>query len=145
MATGKETESKITAMLREAGIRPTPVRILVLRILSNAGRPLSALEIERGLETVDRSSITRTLASFTKERLINAISDGSSARRYEIRNDHRSLSPGDQHAHFHCRRCGVTTCLHNIMPEVPELPEGYDAENVTYVITGICPNCRKTF
>lgn len=140
----KETEEKILPILEQAGIRPSPVRIMVLRELLKSGRPLSAQEMESRLETVDRSSITRTLSTFSEEHIIHPISDGSNSMRYELCTDTDREMHGDLHAHFHCRLCGVTLCLHNIKAVVPQLPEDYHAENVTYVITGVCPSCLNS-
>ena len=131
-------------MLEEAGIRPSPARALTLKALAMAARPLSAQEIEERLETVDRSSISRTLAVFTDSHLVHAISDGSGSMKYEICNDsHTEGRHNDEHAHFHCRRCGKTLCLSGISAPVPELPEGYQAENATFVISGLCPDCSR--
>ena len=48
-------------LLSQHGVKPTPNRLLVARELSSAGRPLSLMELEGRLETVDKSSIFRTL------------------------------------------------------------------------------------
>lgn len=131
-------------MLERAGIRPSPARTLTLKILAESGAPLSALDIEQCLETVDRSSITRTLALFTDSHLVHVISDGSGSMKYEICSDCLSdARHSDEHAHFHCRVCGKTVCLTRFALRFPELPEGYVAENATFVITGLCPDCSR--
>ena len=146
MAVTKE-KHEMTQILAEAGIRPSPVRILILGELYQSGRPLSSLEIETMLDTVDRSSITRTLSLFADRHIIHVIPDGSGSMKYEICHDtarHSQCSVtghSDEHAHFHCRICGMTTCLDNVHVGQPELPDGYHAENVSYIVTGICPAC----
>lgn len=137
----------MTRILAEAGIRPSPARILILRVLAEARRPLSSLEIETLLETVDRSSITRTLALFAEEQVVHLIPDGSGSMKYEMCHDPARHSMchdavhSDEHAHFHCRVCGVTTCLDSVHVAQPELPAGYRADSVSYIITGVCPSC----
>jgi len=132
----------ITGMLARAGIRPSPVRILILRELALSERPLSAVELETRLETVDRSSITRSLTLFTDMHLVHAISDGSTTTKYELcqssGHDHQHT---DEHIHFHCSSCGTTICLPGTTIPMPELPNGYWAEHATFVITGLCSAC----
>lgn len=140
--THSERVGAIEMMMKEWGIRPTPVRVLVLKELLESGRPMSALELETSLQTVDRSSITRTLSVFSESHLIHQISDGSGAMRYEVCTDKASEIHNDEHAHFHCRKCGKTYCLPELRLKIPKIPAGYEAEDISYVITGICPKCR---
>lgn len=130
-------------MLEKAGIRPSPARILTIRVLLDASRPLSALEIERQLDTVDRSSISRTLSTLAEEHLIHQISDGSGSMRYELCADSSSDIHNDQHAHFHCRQCGQTICLKQISIPNINIPDGYLIETASLVITGLCDNCNR--
>lgn len=140
--------------LVRAGIRLSPVRILVARVLDEASRPLSSLEIEAALDTVDRSSITRTLALFAEARLLHSVEDGSGAVKYEMcRSDRHLFGAGhdndlsaddnDRHPHFHCRRCGMTICLPEIPMPVFQLPEDFLSETVNIVIKGLCGDCRN--
>lgn len=134
---------EIEKILRFSGIRPTPVRILVMKLLQDASHPMSSVEIETALQTVDRSSITRTLASFCDNRLIHQIQDGSGSMRYEICRESKESHHDDVHAHFHCRHCGRTYCLHDISPKMPCLPDGFSGEDISYIISGLCPECRN--
>lgn len=134
---------EIESILIGKGIRPTPSRILIMKVLKDSSKPLSALEIEERLQTIDRSSITRTLPILLKADLLHTISDGSGAMKYEACECHDHSHHSDRHAHFYCRVCRQTTCLSEIELEMPELPTGYEAENQSFVISGICPNCKK--
>lgn len=138
--------NEIELLLSEHGIRPTASRLLIVRALAEATNPLSAQEIESMLETVDRSSITRTLATLLESHMLHRISDGSGSERYELCRDHyknEEHSHRDEHAHFHCRKCGATICLPDIKLTAPTLPEGCIAENSCYVISGLCSNCAR--
>lgn len=142
MGIEKETK-RIEELLIKSGIRPSPARILVLKELMNVTHPLSALELENRLETLDRSSITRSLPLLTEAHLIHQFSDGSGSMKYEIcHDDSEAASHRDQHPHFHCRVCGETTCFHDFELLSPCLPEGFKAENMTFIITGICDKCN---
>lgn len=127
------------------GIKPSPVRILILRALAEAGRPLSSQDLETRLDTVDRSSITRTLSLFSDRHMIHKVDDGSGSTKYELclAHDHNH-GDKDLHPHFHCLRCGITYCLDTVaIPKVP-LPEGFEPATANYVIKGLCPKCANT-
>ena len=56
------THAEIENLLKEAGVKTSPVRILIAKAISDASGPVSGLDIECTLATVDRSSITRALS-----------------------------------------------------------------------------------
>lgn len=135
-------------LLIRAGIRPSPIRVMVLRCMADAPGPLSSLEMESRLDTVDRSSITRTLTLFAGCNMIHTVDDGSGAAKYELcrapgHTGHGHGTDDDLHPHFHCIGCGTTYCLDDTgIPEIP-LPEGFVAATANYVIKGYCPRCRR--
>ena len=130
-------------LLREAGIKPTAARILIMRAMGAADHPLSMAEIGDALETVDKSVISRTLALFRAGGLIHVIQDGSESVRYELCRCSHAGDDEDLHTHFHCECCGRTFCLKDVPVHVPPLPEGFRAHSVNYVISGICPECLR--
>ena len=67
------TEADPVALMQEHGIKPTANRILILRTLLEERRPLSMIEIETLLESVDKSIISRTLSAFRAHRLLHAL------------------------------------------------------------------------
>ncbi len=129
-------------LLLNARIRPTAVRILVLRALDSASAPLSGQELEIDLGSVDRSSISRTLSVFAESGVVHTVDDGSGSVKYELCRSHdASGGDADRHPHFHCLGCGITICLDNIgVPEV-DIPQGYEPVSVNYVVKGFCPVC----
>ncbi len=134
---GKDIEN----LLREKGIKISAIRILVGKVLQQSTMPLSALEIEQALATVDRSSITRALSLFTSKGLVHSIDDGSGATKYELCHAYENDSHSDLHPHFHCMGCGATFCLNDTEIPPVKLPEGFEAVLPNYVIKGYCPKC----
>lgn len=131
-------------MMISAGVRPSPVRSLVLRTLDASVTPLSSLEIEARLGSVDRSSITRSLAVFSDTGLVHTVDDGSGSVRYELcRSIHHHDTHDDRHPHFHCTVCGVTECLASQRVPDIKVPDGYIVKGVNVVIQGVCPDCQK--
>lgn len=132
--------SDIIDKLENRDIRPTSSRILILRVLEEADHPLSGQDIEDVLQTVDRSTITRSLALFVEKGVVHLIEDGSGSAKYEICNS-RLDNHDDMHVHFHCTECGKTFCFtESVIPPV-KIPEGFVSEKATYLLTGRCPEC----
>lgn len=126
--------------LIEHGIRPTAVRILVLRSIMDMDGAFCLSDIEADIPSLDRSSIFRALRLFTENHLLHEIDDGSGSCKYclcRCKNHDHHL----QHVHFTCTKCGKTFCLtEQIIPAIT-LPEGFIAEEAEYVVKGVCPEC----
>lgn len=128
-------------LLEEHGIKPTPNRILVARALEGSGRPLSLMELEERLETVDKSNIFRTLSLFKEHHLVHTLEDSGEGVRYELCHAHDEGTDDDLHIHFHCENCHRTFCLYdNPVPQV-EAPEGYRIDSASFLLKGLCPEC----
>ena len=128
-------------LLEHHGIKPTPNRVLVARALSGAGRPVSMMELEESIDSVDKSGISRTLALFRQKHLVHVIEDGGESVRYELCHSHGGADD-DLHVHFYCESCHKTFCLEDIPVPAVDIPEGYEPRTVNYIIKGICPDCR---
>ena len=137
---------EIEEYIRQAGVTPTPVRVLVYKSLKESNGPLSLGDLETTLDSVDKSTISRTLTTFKERHLVHSFNDGSGSMKYEIcthgGEDEFTLHK-DMHVHFRCEVCGETICLtHTEIPFV-ELPSGFKAKEVNYVVTGVCADCGK--
>ena len=130
-------------LLEEHGVKVTPNRLLVAKALANAGRPLSLMELEAQLETIDKSAIFRTLGAFKDAHLVHVLEDSGDGVRYELCHSHHNDHDDDIHVHFYCTRCHRTYCLEDTPVPPVKVPEGYDGESVSYLLKGICTECRK--
>ena len=108
-------------ILSHHDIRPTAVRILVLQAMERFSDTFSLADLEVATETVDKSTIFRTLTLFVAHHLLHIIEDGSGSTKYCIcYNDHH-CSLDELHCHFHCEQCGRTFCLEQThMPRLPD-------------------------
>ena len=129
-------------LLEEHGVKVTPNRLLVARALQEAGRPLSLMELEALLETVDKSAVFRTLVTFKDAHLVHVLEDAGDGVRYELCHSHHDGHDDDVHVHFYCTRCHRTYCLEDTPVPPVQVPEGYRPESVSYLLKGVCPNCR---
>lgn len=132
---------KEEAYLKAHGIRPTAVRIRIWRVLSHKTQTFSLYDVEEMLPEMDKSSIFRTLRLFTEHQLLHQIDDGTGSAKYCLC---RCEEQGHiNHIHFNCILCGKTYCLeHEAIPHV-NLPEGYEMQEVEYLVKGVCPQCRR--
>ena len=125
--------------LEQHGVKPTPNRILIARALEEAGEPLSLLELEARLESVDRSNISRTLTLFRKAHLVHVLE--GEVMRYELCHSTHEDHDDDLHVHFYCVACHRTICLDDTPLPAVVLPQGYRPQGYSYLIKGVCPQC----
>ena len=131
------------ALMLEHGVKPTANRILILRTLLHERRPLSMTEIETALESVDKSIISRTLATFREHHLLHALEDGGDSLRYEVCRCGEEEADTDRHVHFHCELCGRTFCFEDLPIPAIAYPDGFDVHHINYMAHGLCPECSK--
>lgn len=130
-------------ILEAGGVKPTANRILVLRCLLASSSPMSLIEIETELETLDRSSIQRVLTALSDHGLVHVMEDGRGVSKYEVCHSSNHGTQDDHHAHFYCEKCNRVYCLENIaVPNIP-LSQGFMVHEVNFMFKGICPNCNK--
>lgn len=134
-------ENNYTTLLEEHNIKPTANRLIVLRTLDGAGRPMSLTELENKIQTIDKSGIFRTLSLFREQHLVHVIEDGGDGVRYELCHSHDDDVDDDLHVHFYCEQCHQTYCLDHIPVPGIDLPEGFIMSSVNYMVKGICPHC----
>ena len=141
MTTTDNKEKKSLDLLALRAIQPTAIRLLVLKAMLGAGRSVSLSDLEDMLDTVDKSTIYRTLTLFLSHHLIHSIDDGTGSFKYAVCDASCMCEVSDLHTHFHCMKCNRTFCFTNIPTPVVSLPEGFSVDSVNYVLKGLCPDC----
>ena len=129
--------------LKKRGIKPTSLRVLILRTMMHENRAVSILDKESELETVDKSTIFRTVTLFLSHHLIHSIDDGSGSLKYAVCGNSCTCAVEDLHSHFYCNSCHKTYCLEGIDVPVVELPVGFSLQSINYVLKGICFVCSS--
>lgn len=136
-------ERETAAILREAGQRVTPQRLLVASALRHAGRHLSAAEIARQLRArypaVDVSTVYRTVDMLKGLRLATATDMGGDDLLFE-------WSSGETHHHLVCSRCRAMQVLDRAyldgLAERVARDFGFRADLHHFAIFGRCRDCR---
>ena len=109
--------------LKLRDIKPTAMRLLILREMLKTDQAMSLADLENRLDTVDKSTIFRTVMLFLSHHLAHCVDDGSGALKYAVCDDTCECSVGDLHTHFYCEACHRTFCLKKIRVPPHLLPE----------------------
>lgn len=136
-------EIQLTELMAQHGVKVTSNRLIVARALQSSMMPMSLVELEHKIMTLDKSSIFRVLTVFRESHLVHVIEDGVGGVKYELCHSHSRHTDEDAHAHFHCEVCGRTLCLDHIPVPMMALPSGYEAHSFNYLIKGVCPECLQ--
>ena len=134
---------ELSNILEEHGIKATANRLLVAKALNDSPHPLSLMELEDVIGSIDKSGISRCLTMFREKRLVHSIEGSPEGTRYEICRSHDAGHDEDAHVHFLCVKCHRTICLEKIPIPLVSLPDGYIMESSSYIIKGICRDCSS--
>ena len=147
-------------MLRDAGLRRTPVRLGVLEVLaSSGGQPVAVPQVLEKLPSdTDAVTVYRTLNTFTRKRLVHRVRGEDRTWRYALsahapaaeargKSAAGESQPAHGHPHFVCDGCGTVECLEKSpIPKdfVRSLRVGsrYDVRYPEVVLHGLCPRCN---
>ncbi len=139
MSKNQELEER----LKERDVRPTAIRLLVLNEMMKMEQAFSLMDLESKLETIDKSTIFRTITLFHDKMLLHSIDDGSGSIKYSMCSRHCTCAGEAAHVHFSCRLCHKIYCLKNIAIPRLNLPKGFEYESANFVLKGVCENCSK--
>lgn len=138
----REAGDAAAALLRRAGCRPTPQRLLILQSLG-AGDHVTAddvlAQVRAASPAVNASTVYRTLEALRAAGLVRQTHLGGSRLHYELVRDHR-------HHHVVCERCGAVAHVHDdvLAPLARALAgaTGWDlSTDREIVVPGVCPDC----
>jgi len=132
-----------TTYFEQKNVKPTANRILVLRALQAAGRPLSLTDLECKLLTLNKSSIFRVLTLFVQHDIVHAFEDGRGILNYELCACAGDCDHRDGHVHFYCEHCHRSYCMDEISLPTFHLPPDFRPRSFSFVIKGTCPQCTS--
>lgn len=132
----------LTDKLISKQIKPTAMRELVLKILSEQTNALSLADIEGMFDKADKVTLYRTLKTFKEKKLIHSIDDGTGSVKYALCEETCQCKPEDLHVHFFCTKCQHTYCLFDVSIPNISLPVNFKLETINMVVKGICASCK---
>jgi Fur family ferric uptake transcriptional regulator len=128
--------------LGEAGYRSGGSRRQVVELLAGEPCAVTALEIDRRLDSVGRASVYRTLEQLEQLHLVQRVEIGGDAAGYE------RVDPDLHHHHLVCERCGrITPFASDALEEAIEAisrESEFAVSGHDVVLRGTCPACRET-
>lgn len=134
-------DKEVLDKLEYRGIKPTAMRILVLKTLLQQGYAISLNDLELLFEHADRVTLFRTLKTFEEHRLIHRIDDGTKLIKYALCSDDCGCNPEELHVHFYCTDCEKTYCMVDSLVPAIALPKKFKAQEINIVIKGLCEKC----
>lgn len=137
------TEEDALKLLEKHGIKPTANRVLIAESLAGERNPLSMADMEKKIQTIDKSGIFRTLMLFKAHHLVHAFENGDGQVDYELCTSHGIDDDEDMHVHFYCESCHRTFCFYDTPIPSVDVPDGFQPDNVNYMIKGLCPDCAR--
>ncbi|MBB1139222.1 Fur family transcriptional regulator [Myroides sp. WP-1] len=123
-------------------IKPTAMRILVLKFLKQQQGAVSLADIENSFDQSDRVTIYRTVKTFESKGLLHSIT-ANNVTQYALcsskcsEDNHR-----DTHLHFVCNHCKKTICLTQVAIPTIDIPIGFQLNEIEVVAKGICEHCQ---
>ena len=142
MAPRRDDLEILRTAVRNAGLRATPSRIAVLRLLRAAGSPVSHSEVvaELASQAWDPATIYRNLTDLSDVGLARRTDVGDHVWRYEaITGGHQASA----HPHFVCTECGSVECLPELEYVVTRArtPRAVRLKRVEVQLRGPCDAC----
>ena len=134
-------DAQARKMLKAAKLYCTAGRIAILKVLMEAGKPLSQDQIAQrsGRERFDKVTIYRTLESLLGVGLLHKVFIDKRARHFELSHN---CTESQCHPHFTCTSCGDTTCLTEISLPMAKSPHnGFVIHRQQVRLEGLCPAC----
>lgn len=133
--------------LKQRGMKLTPQRLEVIRILMAAKHPLTALEIAQAVRTthphVSLDTVYRNLTMLSEYGLVNQVNlQNRESTRFEFQGE------GGHHHHFVCLVCGksfcVESCPTSLVDVKPSEDPGFRVMGHAFEVYGYCSACQAS-
>jgi Fur family ferric uptake transcriptional regulator len=138
-------ESETASVLRTAGQKVTPQRMLILCAVRHHQHHVTTAdvldEVRRSYPFIDVSTVYRTLNSARDLRLVNEMYRSGGETEYE-------WVGAERHHHVICRACGSESVLDasylgSLAAALLE-DQGFQADLDHFAISGLCRECRPS-
>ena len=138
-------ETETAGVLRGAGQKVTPQRMLILAALRHHRTHATASEIleeaRHSYPFLDISTVYRTLGSARELKLVSELTRAGADAEYE-------WIGNEPHHHLICRVCGEESVLDNRHVEILAASllaaEGFQADLDHFAIVGVCQECAAS-
>ncbi len=130
-------DERARKLLKSVKLRVTAGRLALVSTLLARREPTSLDDAVRlcGSRGGDPATIYRNLQTLRDAGVLHPVRGVGRREMYEL--VHK------EHAHISCTSCGRVECVEvGAMPGHPSPPKGWQAEEVSVTVWGLCPACR---
>lgn len=146
--TAPAAQASPSDILKRIGLRRTPVRLGVLKVLADATQPLGVQQVLELLpEHTDTVTVYRTLNTFTNKKVVHRVRGEDRTWRYAAGGSERTSTQPHAHPHFVCESCGTVECLED--SQIPttfvralKVADKYEVHYPEVTLHGVCPKCH---
>lgn len=127
-------------LLKKANVHLTAIRIAVWKEIMQLDHTFTLADMEDRMDTIDKSTLFRTLTLFLQRKLLHEVDNGSGSKLY----CRCVCESGQHHSHIHftCTECGQTFCIKNIDCSQIPCPKNFEVKEINCVMKGLCPECK---
>lgn len=136
---------ELTAILKEHGLKVTPQRLSIFKMLRTTNVHPSAETIYKALQkdhpTMSLATVYKTVDTFVQHGLIQQLNVGEDSYRYD--------ADTSEHSHIQCTKCKQILDLpklaqvDSLRKEVESIT-GYSHSHEQLYFYGICPACQNS-
>ena len=132
---------KYQYLLKSHQLKVTPQRIAIIGLMDHAGH-INIDELYQAIRekfsSISLATLYKNVNTMLEVALIREVKIPGQKTKYEIEKA--------SHAHIMCKSCGELKDIeydpHSILEKTVEMSQ-YRAEDISIVISGICPECQK--
>ena len=134
-----EFTERARQILRKAGLRVTITRATLVAAMLESHEPVSMDDAVRlcGHNGGDPATIYRNLQALSEAGILQQVRGVGRREMFELSHEHQ------HHAHLSCTKCGRVECIDlKDLPHTPPAPAGWEVDDLTVTVWGLCPECR---
>jgi Fur family peroxide stress response transcriptional regulator len=132
---------KYQYLLKSHQLKVTPQRVAIIGLMDHAGH-INIDELYQAIRekfnSISLATLYKNVNTMLEVSLIREVKISGQKTKYEIEKA--------SHAHIMCKSCGELKDFeydpHSILEKTVEMSH-YKAEDISIVISGICPECQK--
>lgn len=115
----------------------------ILQLISQSETALSHHDLQQIIgDAKNRVTIYRILDKLVEEGAVHKVIDTDGISKFAACHQCAHNHHVHNHVHFSCTQCHEVTCLNDLIPSF-EISENYTVLESNFVLSGICPACKK--
>ncbi|MCG8578894.1 MAG: transcriptional repressor [Bacteroidales bacterium] len=138
-----DAQEKIKDYLRERKLKATPIRVELLKLLSESASAVPYSDIQESLKNFDRVTLYRTINALIDSSIVHKASTSGDEIYYALCTRECSQDcHKHEHIHFKCTNCNEVSCIHvkqSIQITIPD----HQVEEISIEVSGLCKACLE--